>query len=128
MKQPVIIAEFAGIQVPTHSHVELYNSKELMVKAAQALGVCWGTAAITIFIPVIHLVVTPLALICGPFAAVFVYIKARKLPRLVDGSVTCNHCKAETKFHFVNASPPFYEQCQACRTGYEVLWPKLGEV
>ncbi|RZA11775.1 MAG: hypothetical protein EOP10_32505 [Proteobacteria bacterium] len=121
--EPVIIAEFAGTQVPTKSRIEHYTQKEILVKSAKAFGVCWLTALVVAFVPVIHFVISPIALIAGPFAAVFVYYKVRKLPRKVEGQVACNHCHAETDFFFVNVPPPFYEMCKHCRTGYEILWP-----
>lgn len=123
MNKPLVIfAEFAGRVVPTESHVEFYSQKEVIMKALKALGVCWLTAAITVFIPIIHLVVTPLALVSGPLAALFVFFKVQKLPRLVEGSVVCQHCQKTTRFRFHNMNPRFYEICEHCRTGYEILW------
>ncbi len=118
-----IEVEFAGQRYQAEADIEYFNSKELTQKALKALGVCWGTAILTIPIPVIHLVIPPLAILAGPFAAILVYLKAKKLPRKIDGTTVCAHCKAETDFLFRNAAPPYYEQCTQCKTGYQVIWP-----
>ncbi|MBC7532252.1 MAG: hypothetical protein H7318_11785 [Oligoflexus sp.] len=124
MDKPVVVfAEFAGKVVPTQSLVEFYAQNEIVKKASKALAVCWATAALTIFIPIIHLVLTPIAFIAGPFAALFVFFKVQKLPRLIEGSVVCQHCQKQTHFRFHNMNPRYYEICEHCRTGYEVLWP-----
>lgn len=122
-KKTVVNAEFAGVLIPTQSRVAYYSQNECLKKAFKALGICWLTAGVTVFIPIIHLVITPLALLAGPIAGLFVFIKVQKLPRLVEGSVICNHCSTLTHFHFLNANPRYYEVCEHCRTGYEILWP-----
>jgi hypothetical protein len=121
--KPIILAEFAGKEVSANAHVEHYSQKECIQKGFKALGVCWLTAGICLFVPVIHLVVTPLALLAGPLAGLFVFTKVQKLPRLVEGTVTCQHCQKVTGFKFHNANPRYYELCEHCRTGYEILWP-----
>lgn len=116
----------AGKEVVVPAEVEYYSQQERVKKAAQALGVCWAVALLTVPVPILHLVITPLALFMGPLMAIFVYIKVKKLPKKLQGSVTCGNCQALTEFNFVETKPPLFDACKQCRTGYEVLWPPRG--
>lgn len=118
-----VIAEFAGKQVVADAHVEHYSQKECVKKGLKAFGYCWATAGICLFVPVIHFVITPIALIAGPIAGLFVFSKVQKLPRLIEGKVDCGHCGKRTSFRFFFKNPRYYEVCEHCKTGYEVLWP-----
>ncbi len=121
--QEEIIAEFVGKKVPTHASYLRYSKQDALKRSLGSLGLCWIVGLVCVAVPVLHFVLTPMALICGPFVAVFVYIKTQKLPKFVKGSVECLHCKTSTAFDFVEAKPPLYTVCEACRNGYEVLWP-----
>lgn len=123
LKKENIAVVFAGQEVLTLADVEYFTQQDRVLKAAQALGICWGVALLCAVVPIIHFVITPLALVMGPLAACFVYFKVKKLPKRVEGRVSCGHCQALTDFRFVQAKPPLFEACGSCKTGYEVLWP-----
>lgn len=113
----------SGQETLVPAEAELYSSKERLKKAAQALGICWAVALLSVPVPVLHFVIVPTALLMGPIAGFFVYLKVKNLPKSVKGSVPCLNCHATTQFSFVDQKPPLFDACSHCRTGYEVLWP-----
>jgi hypothetical protein len=46
-----------------------YDRNQRMTRALLALLACWGLAAVTILIPVLHLVLVPAFFLAGPFFA-----------------------------------------------------------
>lgn len=117
---------FAGKTASSEADVVYFSQSEAALRGVKTLGICWAVAVVCVFVPVLHFVLTPAAVLAGPIAAVLVYLKTQKLPKSVDGKTECGHCKATTTFHFVNAKPPFYDSCKACKTGYEILWPPVS--
>lgn len=125
-KAVTIRTNFAGREVLTDGFASYFSSQESMVKAFKSLGICWGVGLLCVFVPVLHFVLTPSAILAGPVAALLVYNKTQKLPKKLSGTVICSHCKAQTAFLFEEAKPPLYEMCKSCRTGYEVIWPPVA--
>lgn len=114
---------FAGQVVPAEAEVVYYSQAEAAMRGVKTLVICWVVGLICVFVPVLHFVLTPAAILAGPVAGILVYIRTQKLPKLVDGKTQCGHCKAETAFNFQHQKPPFYDSCKSCKTGYEILWP-----
>ncbi|HKA23757.1 MAG TPA: hypothetical protein VKF80_02120 [Candidatus Eisenbacteria bacterium] len=46
-----------------------YDRHQRLVRALLALAACWGLAAVTILIPVLHLILVPAFFLLGPFLA-----------------------------------------------------------
>lgn len=114
---------FAGKELETLAVIESFTQKERLHKAFKAFAICCLVGAICVFVPVLHFVLTPLALVVAPFAAFFVYEKVKGLPKTVQGQIPCANCGTVTSFHFKEDKPPLYDACQSCKTGFEVLWP-----
>ncbi|RYZ89161.1 MAG: hypothetical protein EOP04_07575 [Proteobacteria bacterium] len=114
---------FAGKEIETQAEIEMFSQQERLKRALQTFGICLLVAIICLPVPVLHLVIPPAALLSAPFAALFVYLKVKTLPKLVAGEVTCQHCQTLTKFRFENVKPPLFDSCIACKTGFEVIWP-----
>ncbi len=123
MAHESIMADFVGKQIPTTATYSRFSKQEALKRALQSLGLCWVVGLICVAVPVLHFVLTPMALVAGPFVALLVYSKTQKLPKFVKGTVECIHCKSVTSFEFENVKPPLYTVCESCRTGYQILWP-----
>ncbi len=67
--RPIIISNSGGEQTTGTLHYLVYTQQELMVRAWKALGLFWGLAVITVFIPIAHFFLVPGFLIAGPVVA-----------------------------------------------------------
>jgi hypothetical protein len=121
--QERIFADFVGTQVPTEASFSRFSKQEAIKRALQSFGLCWAVGLVCVAVPVLHFVLTPAALVSGPFVALLVYKKTQTLPKEVRGEVRCRHCQQPTTFEFIHVKPPLYTVCQSCRNGYQILWP-----
>ena len=91
-----------------------FSSGDRMGKALTVLGMCWGAAGITLFIPIAHFVLVPGFLIAGPVLAMMKY----KVDRANDSvDVQCPHCDKTVSIKLDPADKlPLYSYCPDCNT------------
>ena len=53
--------------------VNVYSNAERVKRAAKILGICWGLAVVTLFIPLAHFILVPSFLLAGPIMAYMKY-------------------------------------------------------
>ena len=64
-------------------------------RGALALAVCWGAAAVAVFLPILHLVLVPTLVSGGIVAAIAL---GRQAQRVTDVRGTCPRCLTEQQF------------------------------
>lgn len=123
MRELTIQTESAGRLATGFAEVDYNQHKVALKRALLCLACCWGIGLLTSALPLMQVVIPPTAFLGGVLVAVFVYAKTKVLPQSLRGSSKCTHCGQETRFQFENVRPPFYSSCEACRTGYRIIWP-----
>ncbi len=68
----------------------VYSKQQRMARGLAALGICWGLAAVTLFIPIAHFVLVPGFLIAGPVAGFMRYRLAETLEEVTGECPTCH--------------------------------------
>ncbi len=91
--RPIIISNSEGGQTTGTLHYVAYTQKELMGRAWKALGLFWGLAIITVFIPLAHFFLVPGFLIAGPVVA---YSRYRAKDVMESASGQCPTCHEES--------------------------------
>jgi hypothetical protein len=86
---------FGFERTPALVHVVRHTPRARAHRALVVLGACWGTAAVTVLVPIAHFVLVPGFFIAG------IVMAARRLrePTSVVGVAgVCPRCAAERKF------------------------------
>ena len=92
---PATINVFGSAPVPATARVLQQSPSERMTRVLSALGVCWGIAAVTVFMPVAHFILVPTFLLLGIGLAV---IRSREDVRLLGAHGRCPRCGVEQDF------------------------------
>ena len=72
--------------------VNVYSNAERVKRAAKILGICWGLAVVTLFIPLAHFILVPSFLLAGPIMA---YMKYRVVESVEGAQGKCPTCKMD---------------------------------
>ena len=75
--------------------VHEWTTLERARRAAMALGLMWGLAGVSIFLPILHFVLVPGFLLLGPVIAILQFTEQKRL-KSMKGS--CPRCKVERDF------------------------------
>jgi hypothetical protein len=91
--------------------IHTFTPQMILMNSLKKLGMFWGMAVISVFLPVVHFVLVPLFLILG----VVFMIRARKYRyEITSGQVPCPRCQKEIvlgKAAFIE----FHDEiCQHC--------------
>jgi hypothetical protein len=92
---PATINVFGSAPVPATARVLRQTPSERMTRVLSALGICWGIAAVTAFMPVAHFILVPTFLLLGIGLAV---IRSREDVRLLGAHGRCPRCGVEQDF------------------------------
>jgi len=102
-------------QPPRDAAVTLvrYDHRQRVTRAVLILLGCWGGAAVTILIPILHLITVPLLFLAGPFMA---YRRLHEVATLTRARGTCPACSQEID-HVARESwkPLLRIDCPHCR-------------
>ncbi len=90
--RPIIISNSEGEQTKGTLHYQVYSKQEQMGRAWKALGLFWGLAVVTVFIPIAHFFLVPGFLIAGPIVA---YSRYRAVEAVERASGECPTCHEE---------------------------------
>lgn len=76
---------------PTRGEVRVqsFDPKLRLRRALKTWGTCWGLAIVAVFIPGMHFILVPSALLAGPVLAAVVY---QQRTMILGGSGTCPAC------------------------------------
>jgi uncharacterized paraquat-inducible protein A len=92
---PATINVFGSAPVPATARVLHQSPSERMTRVLTALGICWGIAAVTVFMPVAHFILVPTFLLLGIVLAV---LRSREDVRLLGAHGRCPRCGVEQDF------------------------------
>lgn len=89
--RPILIENDAGASRPGALRVRLFTRRERWLRALSILGIMWGVALVTVFIPIAHFVLVPGFLVAGPVAAVLRYRAHENTEEATGECPTCGH-------------------------------------
>ncbi len=87
--RPIRISNSNGQQTTGTLNLSVYTPQERMGRAAKVLGICWGLAVVTLFIPIAHFALVPGFLIAGPVAG---YLRYRSSEVMESAAGECPTC------------------------------------
>src|SRR5262245_56775998 len=92
---PATLTAFGSPPSPATATVLDQSPGQRVARTAAGLGICWGIALITLFIPVAHFILVPTFLTAG---IVLAALRAREARRLLKVRGTCPRCGVEQEF------------------------------
>lgn len=89
----------------------VYSKQQRMTRGLSALGICWGLAVVTLFIPIAHFVLVPGFLIAGPVAG---YMRYRLTETMEEATGECPTCREQVTIPLeANDRLPKWTYCPA---------------
>jgi hypothetical protein len=85
----ILIENDAGESRAGTLHVQVFSDRERWLRALRMLGIMWGLAVLTVFIPIAHFVLVPGFLIAGPVMAVLRYRAGESVEGATGECPTC---------------------------------------
>jgi hypothetical protein len=92
---PATLTVFGSPPTPATAKVLTQRAGQRLARTAAALGVCWGLALASVFVPVAHFILVPTFAVAGVVVAV---LRAREDRRLLEVLGTCPRCGTEQRF------------------------------
>jgi hypothetical protein len=111
-KVPVTVRSISSEPVSVAISLRQLSKHERVVLSLKGLGLFWGLAALSVFIPVMHFILVPMFLLLGPLIA---YLNYQKTVFLGDTVVTCPNCSERLHLKNGTARWPHEEVCGKCR-------------
>ena len=109
------------VKVVAENNLDLQTSSRLLVRplslssrlgqASKTLVICWGIALVCVFIPGLHLILVPSAVLIGLF---FFSRKVRFREMLCGGMIVCPKCRHEFVVPKGGFNWPRREDCPRC--------------
>lgn len=87
--RPILIENDAGATRAGTLRVRVFSNRERALRALKMLGIMWGVALATVFIPIAHFVLVPGFFIAGPVAAVLRYRVVESMEAAAGECPTC---------------------------------------
>ncbi len=113
-----------AVEIPVRLETQLHNfssgvvyykewsAQEKLRRGGKTLGILWGLAVISVFIPIAHFVLVPLFLIAGPIGFAFVFNSENSI---LGGIAPCPDCKQEFDIVKSKVEWPQKDICSHCR-------------
>ena len=95
----------------------LLEPQERLSKALKTLGILWGIAILTVFIPILHFVTVPLFLLLGIVMAVLTWIEKAII---YEAEIPCPNCQHKVTFGPEAESLPKTMRCESCSFTLEI--------
>ena len=92
---PVTLTAFGAPPAPATAKVVSQGPADRLMRVATGLGLFWGIALVTLFIPVAHFILVPTFTVAGIAVAI---ARAREDVRLVGVHGACPRCGREQDF------------------------------
>ncbi len=124
MSESSMQIKFGSHTLNAVGHSEKPTFKNSVLKGVKAWLGLWAVAIVCVPVPVLHLVITPLALLFGPIIGLLVFYRSRRLIAHLEVSGECPECKSPFTAEFRDTLPPLYGMCPSCKAGYEVVLPQ----
>lgn len=106
-----------GDSEPGTASVQELTSSDCMKRALKTLGIFWGIGVAGVFLPVVHFIIVPTALLLGPIFAIRTY---RQKTMISDVKALCPQCKAVLKIDKTAGQWPLKDFCQGCRNQIKI--------
>ncbi len=89
LTRSIRIVNSEGKETSGSLRLRVYGPRERMKRAMKALGICWGLAVVTVFIPIAHFVLVPGFFIAGPVTAFLRYRVTETMDSVTGHCPTC---------------------------------------
>ena len=109
----VLLKTIAGNTHPDTIELIHWTPSQRTMRALKSLGIFWGLAVISVFLPVAHFVLVPMFLILGPIMAHGTY---KQDASIVAKDLVCPECKAPLKVSSQKMKWPLLLVCDNCKT------------
>ena len=111
---PATLTAFGAAPAPATATVLSQPPGERLARTAAALGVCWGLALVSLFIPLAHFILVPTFFIAGIAVA---GARAREVTRLLGVHGVCPRCGQAQDFEAGGRFTPSRSlDCPKCHT------------
>jgi hypothetical protein len=94
-----------------------WDQQARMKRALRILGILWGIAVVTVFIPLAHFLLVPGFLIAGPIVAFKVYEQDRAI---LGGQCICPECGQAVTLVQAKDRWPLSDLCSKCQSALTV--------
>jgi hypothetical protein len=112
MDIPARLTAFGAPPAPATATVLSQRPAERLLRTAAGLGLFWGLALVSVFIPVAHFILVPTFVLAGIAVAV---MRAREATRLLRVHGTCPRCGKEQDFEIGGRLTPARQlDCPKC--------------
>lgn len=106
-------AGFAGVL-----NVQVFDNNERLKRAMKMLGMLWGLAAISLFIPIAHWFLVPSFVLAGPIAATMRY---RMTEALGEANGRCPSCQQDITLELEASDKlPLWTYCPQCNNSVQL--------
>ncbi len=110
-RERVRITDTRGNEAFGEIEIVRWDRRARTKRTLRYLGICWGLAVCTVFLPLVHFVLVPGFLLAGPFLAAYAYGQEGAI---LGGSGTCPGCKAALPIASGGIRPAFRDLCSSC--------------
>lgn len=114
---PVIVRSSDGKTKPGKIYIRTWNEKQRLERSLKILGVGWGMAVISIFIPLAHFILVPGFLIGAPIAA---FRAHRQKSGVLGGESICPNCGEVLPLVYGANIWPLQDLCSHCQTSVTI--------
>jgi hypothetical protein len=112
-RQPILIKSSDDGACPGTLHITVYDKCDRVIQAAKVLGLYWGLALFSIFIPIAHLVLVPGFFLAG---LIMVFLRYRVVSRSDQVTGKCPVNKNEITIHLEPSDRlPLWKYCPVCK-------------
>ncbi len=101
----------SGFENDSSIKVDLWSRKKRLLRGIKAALIAILVFAVSLFIPILHFIVSPLLLIVG---IIWVFLESRKKGIILQGNVICPQCKFANNLKGLPIFSNIYIECKNC--------------
>jgi hypothetical protein len=114
---------FSDRPTPGEVRLQVWDSRARMVRALQYLGMIWGLAVVTAFVPGVHFVLVPVFFMAGPIVAWGIYRQERAI---LGGQGVCPDCGVTLVISKTLDHWPISDLCNHCYRGIKIMKSEIA--
>jgi hypothetical protein len=102
---------------PGQVYIQIFDLRAKGVRTAKILGIFWGSALVSILIPLLHFILFPVLFLCGPF---FAWQTFQQDALILGGTSECPKCRSPFKIISSKIKWPIKDVCGQCYQSVEI--------
>ncbi|MBN8554346.1 MAG: hypothetical protein J0L93_02785 [Deltaproteobacteria bacterium] len=115
--KPISTTTRSGEKNQGQLRIIFWSKEERLKRALKAAGIGLGLTFIFIFLPIVHFILVPLALIITPLVSVYLYKQTEEVPKQ---NLICPKCAANVEVSSSNKFEKIELICDSCRSVLEI--------